>query len=523
MSSLLEQFIILFDSDADAVKKGADEAEKSTKKLNKELSASAQVSQKLGNSFRNLIQQASGALLSVISAGALIYGIKAAATYADRLDELSKALNVNIEDLSAWGDAVKMTGGTAESFQETAKAMTASLADFATKGKSRAAPFFQELGVAMTDSRGKARDFIEVLPEIADAFQRIGKQEAFGIGQKMGLDQGTIMLLQQGRREVDALIKRQKELGVITKEQGEIAAKFNDQLDDTAHAFRSLFTAAGSFVLPAMTKFLNVFERLAVFMRNNKELVTGALIGIAGALTYFLTPALLSALAAMRPFLVMAGVIGGVVAAVALLYEDFQMFEAGQKSLLGEMVKKWPEVGEAIKNVKEKASQLKQAFIEFTEGNLPQFIKELTTLLRGLGKVLEFVYKLIKGTSDAAKSIKDVITGEAIQSTAALEKQAASTNKLKSVFGNNETTLTAVNKGKQAMAAMSTSPIAAQTSNSVLNNSLRNNTKSTTVNVGEVNVVTQATNGQEVAGAISGSLTQQLRQATSNFDDGVLA
>jgi hypothetical protein len=517
MSSLLEQFIVLFDSDADEVKKGADEAKKSTDKLNTELNTTARVSQRLGGSFKNLMAQAGGALLAIMSVGAIVGGIKAAATYADRLDELSKALGVNIEDLSAWGDAVKMTGGTAESFQETAKAMTAAIADFATKGKSRIAPFFKELGISMVDSRGKARNFIDVLPEIADAFQKISKQEAFGLGQKMGLDQGTIMLLQQGRREVDMLIARQKELGVVTKEEGEIAAKYNDQLDDTAHAFRSLFTTIGASVLPAMTSVLKMFERLAVFFRKHSDLIVGALIGIGAAIAYFVTPAIISMLVAFAPFLLIGAAIAGVIAIFALLYEDISAFSKGHKSLIGEMLNRWPIIGKVIEAVRENVKKLWDGLKQLGAGLLEDIQKGWENLLAFPDKIKSAWGKAINGIKSAWEFLKNLILD-------GVDSIVGAFDKIKSFFGSkNETTINAVNTGKQAMTMMSTSPIAAQTSNSILNSSSRNTNKSTTVNVGEITVNTQATNGQEVAGALSGNLQQQLRQATANFDDGVLA
>lgn len=46
-----------------------------------------------------------------------------------------------------------------------------------------------------------------VLPELAESFEKLSKQESAALGQKLGLDQGTIMLLRRGRREVEDQIR----------------------------------------------------------------------------------------------------------------------------------------------------------------------------------------------------------------------------------------------------------------------------------------------------------------------------
>ena len=544
MPSILETFIILFESDSEQVKKGAAQAKEVTDKLNKSLASTDTVAGKLGSSFKNLVSNASGALLGLLSVGAIIGGIKAAATYADKLDELSKALGVNIEELSAWGDAVQMSGGTAEGFQETLKSMSASLAAFATKGKSLLAPFFKELGIKMVDARGKARSVIDILPELADAFQKLGKEEAFGMGRKMGLDQGTIMLLQGGRREVDALIARQKELGVVTKEDGEIAAKFNDQLDDTAHSFRSLFTVVGRFVLPAFTDVLKMFERVAVFFRKNSDFIIGGLIGIGSAILYFVTPAILSMLAALAPFLLIAAAVGAVVGLFALLYDDLKNFEKGNQSVIGELIKKWPVVGDILKNLIKVAELVLDAFMGIKNLLVNLFLDPLnawtifrTSVNNGvnnllqtfpqIGKAIDYIMEMFGKAGDFIGDVWDSII-VSIQKAIAVVMGAVSTvsgayDKVLSFLGvDTKATTVAVQASQHALGVASASPLSSQTSGSILS-STKSLNKNTTVEIGAVNVQTQATDASGIAGAIGNDLNVQMRQVINNFDDGVLA
>ena len=47
---------------------------------------------------------------------------------------------------------------------------------------------------------------LKTLPQLADAFKRLGNFRSQYYGKLFGLDEATILLLQQGRREVEAII-----------------------------------------------------------------------------------------------------------------------------------------------------------------------------------------------------------------------------------------------------------------------------------------------------------------------------
>ena len=484
--SLLAEFFIRFTSDATGVAKGAKEAKVATDSVNNSLLSTNQLAAKAGNSFMNLAKQYGGFIAASLSVGALVKGINNAANFADHLDELSKAINVNVEDLSVWGDAVKIAGGTAESFQETTKHMAAELANFATKGTSRAAPFFRSLGIAMVDSAGKARNFFELLPELADAFQKLGKEESFGIGRKMGLDDGTIMLMQKGRVEVDAIIKRQKELGVVTKEDAEIAAKFNDQWDDMQHAFRSVFTAVGSAVLPAFTAILNIVERVALFMKKHSSFMTGIFVALGVAILTFVVPPLLSAAAAAlvlyAPFLLIGAAVAALIVGFGFLWDELSNFFEGNDSYIGDLVKKWPKLGFAIFAIRD--------------------------AVKGLGATFKAVFAFIK---DGAQSVLDFF-----------DKILGVYEKVKGALGFGGGSASTGSAGQAALASASGNPFGALTSQSIAN-STQNQSSSNSLSIGQVAVNTQATDANGIGAALGPALQTHMRQAVNSFDDGIRA
>lgn len=504
MASVLETFIVLFKGDTTDLKKGSKDAKKTTDDLQKSIKDTDTVAGKLGGSFTNMIRQATGALTAIVGVATVIGGLKYATHFADQLGELSDALSVDVEALSSWGDAVKMSGGTAEGFYETVKSMTASLADFATKGTSRAAPFFVELGIKMTDAKGKARNFIDVLPEIAASFEKLSRSESFGIGRKMGLDNGTIMLLQKGRKEVELFIERQKELGVITKKDTEIAAKYNDTWDDTVHAFRSLAVSANSEILPFLTIVVKGFQDLAILLRENPSLVKAIGLALGGLVAFF------------APVVAAIAVVG---AAIAILYDDIQAFQRGSDSVIGEAVKRWPILSDVFRGL----GQIAQLAFSLIGAGIQLAVTLVKKFFSSIGDIHDAFIELGSSVKGIWDGIVQVITSAIETIMAAVGKVVATYEKTKDFLGFGDAKAVEVIKtAQQTVNFASTAPIGSASGASIANSS-KALTRNTTVSVGDVTIQTQATSSDGIAAEFNKSLEAQIRQATNNFDDGVLA
>jgi hypothetical protein len=546
MASVLETFLILFESNAEEVDKGSQEAKKSTDDLERSIKSTDIAAGSAAGSFLKMATTAAGALASVLSVGAVISAVTAAADNADALGEFSERLGVNIEDVSAWGDAVAVNGGTAEGFRASLDSLIDGMVTFATKGTSRVSPFFDELNIKMVDTEGKARDVMDVLPELADAFEGLSKQESAGLGRKLGLDQGTIMLLQRGRREVEDQIRIQKEMGVVTAENAEIAGKFNDQQDNTAKVFRSLFTIMGSTILPVFTKILSGLQTVGSFLVKHSDFMVGLLIAIGAAVAVYALPPLISmavaAVAAFAPFMIMGAIIAGVAVAFALLYDDVMNFIDGNDSLIGQILDAYPAIGEVAK-------ALYDVIMELWDGVKWVFDSILSILqisLEGWKLLFGFIgdaFKTYVADSELVKSATSLI-GDAWSGlkniganvweymigkiTDYIHLAAKLGAFLKSVaegisgaLGDKKMEL-GITQGKSSLASAASSPLSSQTSAGISNSSKVMN-KSTTLSTGPITVQTQATDAEGIAGAIGSSLGNQMRQTASTFDDGVSA
>lgn len=480
MATVLEEFLVLFKTDAKDSKKYVDA---------------------IGDSFVSVAKKATGLIVSLLSVQHILSEVFEMSRVNDDLGDFSESLGVNAGDVAAWGDALVHYGGNLETFKSTLSGLADSFAMVATTGKSRAKPFFDELGISMVDTHGKARDVMDVLPELAAAAEKMGKQESKGMFSKMGIDEKTIMLLQRGRREVEAGLKQQKQLGEVTDHDTEVASKFNDEMDDMHHMFRSIYTAIGTAILPAFTWVLEHIKKVYLFLHEHQSFVWGFFAGLAGILLYVYGPAVLGAARATTMLIARIALLALpiilVAALIGLLAEDIYQWVTGGKSLIGDLLGSFDEFNEKVYEV---LMQIKEYWSGVWD--------DMTATID------EFFAKLF-GYYDKAKGYWDKFNNGIASLTGNLDADtgASSTpiNRMKDIG----------DQANTAFGAASNTPLNSMNSNSISNKNQV--TKTNTVTVGKVEINTQATDADGISKAIGGSLNDHLRNAQDQFDDGVKA
>ena len=477
--SILETFYILFKSDSSSVKKGSEEAKKSTDDLQDSLEKTDSASMRVGESFLGLAKSFSGLIAGFFTATAAVAGLKEAADYAYNLNLSSQALNVNAQALAEWGGAVRQTGGNLKSFEESIKTLSTNLGVMPK--------------VAM-----------QFLPQLADAFQRMGRFTSTRYGKMLGLDEPTILLLQKGRKEVEAIIKKQQELGVATKGQIEASDKFTVALQNTGTAWREVFLSVGETVLPVLTKALEAFTNFAEYLQKHSQLVIGALIGIGAAATIAAIPFIILNLDIIA---ITAGV-ALLISAFAVLYDDVQSFLHGQDSILGRIIERWPLVGRIVNTV---LGSWKTA--------LNSILDSLFPFLR----TLEQIYSFFSGD----KKIKTSVDLKAEANKPGQEKPKLNVGLSEDYLGLNENTKfkNTLQKGQENLSLASNNSLGSQTSNSILNS--RSVAGQNTISIGDITINTQATDaegiGSSLTDVIKSHFSSHFWQANSQVDDGVVA
>ena len=234
MASLIDTLVVAFTGDSTALKKSAGDAEKVIQKTKNTAVDAEKAINNLGKSLLDTIKSAQRTIAGLLSVGAITKSVITQASSTAAIGDFSKAIGANIEEVDAWGKAVAREGGSAEGFQGSIKSLTDSLTELTLTGSGPAAEAFARLGIQAVDAGGNIKSAFDLLPEIADSFEDLSEVEALALGQQLGLDQSTILLLQRGRTEIDQQIRKQKELGVTTEEDAERAREFRDAMKKPA-------------------------------------------------------------------------------------------------------------------------------------------------------------------------------------------------------------------------------------------------------------------------------------------------
>lgn len=471
--SVLDIFYTLFKPQGqEEVKKANEDVKKSSDGVEKSFQGTNKATNELGHAFNRLGHELASVITSAISVGAIFEGIKSALDYATQIDVASRMLQVNVSQLDAWGGAVQRTGGNLQSFEGSLNSLAEHLG---TTGE-----------VAM-----------KVLPQLADSFGRMNLRTAMTYGKMLGLDEGTILLLQKGRREVEAIVDRQRQLGVVTKQDAETARKFSWEWQDATRSFRSAFMGAAEVILPILTKVVDFFIVASQYFRKHADVIIGALLGVGAAALFFAAPFLLTTAAVFL-----------LIAAFALLYEDIKAFVQGHNSLTGDLFKRWPAIGAMIIGVVNLIGQALKTLGPLLLGIFKGVLIVIGDVLDGLNLVLKAlmpVVKFLESHGDQAKRW----TIES-QETTGTKPKVMSQGDLDSYMA----------RGQAIMSTANTTPLNNAPVNAFSSTDNRAN-RNVSITTGPVTIQTQSTDPNGAALAFGDFLQEHFKQAINNFDDGI--
>ena len=496
--SLLSTFAILFETDAKTATKeteglsdALDDVEKSAEGATDGVDDATKAYNDNSSSAGALTKSMFGLIATFVTFDAIASKVFDTASNVDTIGKFSQTLGFNIAQLDAWGAATKRNGGSAEAFRGTVESLQGSLQDISITGGGEIINTLAMIGVQATDSGGRIKSAFEVLPEIAEAFKGMSTEQSFAFGKRLGLDQGTILTLQQSRFEIDSLIERQKSLSGVTKEGYEAAALFNDQWADTKTAFNALWMTSNSTILPLFQSILKGLESTAVWVRDNSTLVEGFFIGVGGVITAIYLPAIVAAAAAtliaIAPFVLIGAAIAAVGVVVAVLYEDIKAWVNGSQSAIGELLGSFEDLKAKI------SSALDGAFDSITE----QW-KNFMDLLDGTSsKIADFFS--FSGDVEVETNTErsgEIVTGPGSE----LGPEVMQSNNAAAMETINSYSATDLNHG---------------------GSTLNQRTQTNNVNVGGSTIDARGMTGSEAKSAISASMKESVTMALGQLADGV--
>ena len=477
--ALLDTFRILFEADTSKMNQGLNKAEQSTDDLVKSMKDADKQANRSTESFRSLTTKLVGWFAGAVAASQAVTGAIGRAEQIMAISRTAEALGMATEEVDAFGRAAESMGGDAQGARDSLTDMAESMGEAMADVESGRAKTFAALGISLTDANGKAKTASQGMLDLASAVEGLPRGEAVFRIKELGItDNRTVEMILKGRRALEDMLRTQKENSKVTQEAVENAKAFQEAMNTTKMVVSGAADGFYQAILPALTAFVTWVGKAASWATENKDVVVGFFIGVAGIIAAMYLPAMISAavatIAATWPLIAMGAAIAGLAALFALAYDDVMNFIEGNDSLIGTVI---PSAIAAF-----------QALGNFVMG-----------IWNGITAAWDaFVGKVMAGV-DKVRSAGKAIAG---------------------VFGfGGEDAAEGVAAGAAAVSAAAGAPTNGMSSQAI-SNSVGGKSE-TNVSIGEVKVQTQATDANEISKDIGGSLNGQLKNLQTSAASGV--
>lgn len=325
--SLLETFFLKFQSDG-------------LKEISAETEGTTQKADKMGNSFVSMSNKVLKALAPVAGLTALLNRSLAFASLGEEMSFLAQNTGLAVEKFQALAIAAENYGGTAEGIAGSMQGLNANLNNMRLgKGGGGVEDAAITYGINLYGANGLATAD-ELLMNVAKRFESLNQTQQIDLGQRLGLDEGTIRLLQTGVANVQAELERGRKYSLFSAEDVENSRKFERTMRDIKLGLAQIFGVVARSLLPAFTWVGDKVSRFIDLINGNASFIKGFFLALSAILTVL---AIKSGLAFL-PFIGAIALITAVSAAIGLLIDDIVNFWQGNESLLGTFI-------EAVKNV----------------------------------------------------------------------------------------------------------------------------------------------------------------------------
>ncbi|MGO9389105.1 hypothetical protein, partial [Rhodoblastus sp.] len=221
MATVIDALTITLGLDASQFRKDQVAVADGSKKLKESLVKDGKDVEKSGKdaaeSWGSLKKEILGAISAFVGLDAIKNAVGDVTKFNKEVSQSAQAIGVSAQELSAWGMAVERMGGDANS----ARASLQHLADVFNELKSgKASPetffWFSRLMAEGGVKLNAAKPMLDQLPQIAEGLKHIaetqGAARAIFVGRQLGLDDGTIRLLMQGKDAVKAIVENMEKL-----------------------------------------------------------------------------------------------------------------------------------------------------------------------------------------------------------------------------------------------------------------------------------------------------------------------
>ncbi|MEX3729062.1 hypothetical protein AB4095_16685 [Bilophila wadsworthia] len=439
------------------------------------------------------------------------------------VDTASKTLGMDIKEFQGWQNAAEKVGLETRDLVQLFGDVSDRMYDAVLHDSGPFKDAVDDIGISLKGVKEGATSSADMLLQFARAVEKMPKDKAHGLLAQYGFDPESIKLIMMGEKELEKLIKTGKEKARFDKRDIENAQKLREAQQRLNAAWRTISALFASTVSPAVTFLTNLLGDLLGWVKENKQFVILFFTGLAGVITTLMLPALTAmataAWAAIAPFAPLIAIVG----AVALVIDDLITYIQGGESAFGDF---WKMFGEG--------DELGARFKSLWEG-IKSILASVGAALKAVAKFFILIFSLTgEGVIAAIDGIWKGITNLYNTLVEMLNWVAQKLYNLlpdwiKDWLGGDESSRPEETKAEAKRGGVADSMRVDDVRPSILPPQVRagdarpgsvsnvNNSSRQTVFNNDIEIVTQATDGQGLAQELDRTWRNQTAQADSAF------
>ncbi len=238
------------------------------------LGKATQDAEKFNQNLLKTARQTGEALAAFFSVRAFAGLIQGSIDAADKLNDLSKATGINVEQLGGIGFAAKQSGSDLEGAAQSFGKLNLKIAE-AARGEKDASDAFKKLGISVKDAAGNVKTADVIFSEIATKFEQYadGPEKAALSNAFFGKSyQQMAPLLADGGKALQENIAFFQKYSHVTADSAKAADEFNDTIGKLGVVVQGFVTQLTNALLPG----LQVVADSLLSTAENTDLVTRA-------------------------------------------------------------------------------------------------------------------------------------------------------------------------------------------------------------------------------------------------------
>lgn len=441
------------------------------------------------------------------------------------VDTASKTLGMDIKEFQGWQNAAEKVGLETRDLVQLFGDVSDRMYDAVLHDSGPFKDAVEDIGISLKGVKEGATSSADMLLQFARAVEKMPKDKAHGLLTQYSFDPESIKLIMMGEKELEKLIKTGKEKARFDKRDIENAQKLREAQQRLNTAWRTISALFVSTVSPAIMFLMNLLGDLLGWVKENKQFVILFFTGLAGVITTLMLPALTAmataAWAAIAPFTPLIAAIG----AIALVVDDLITYINGGESALSglwsifgtgdEIGARFKAIWEGIKSILggvwDALSGVAKLFNSVLTLDGKGVIEALKTIWGGISKINDVLVEMLNWVAQKLYNllpdwIKDWLGGD--------KSSRPEETKAEAKPGGVADSMRVGDVRPSILPPQVRAGDARPGSVSNVNNSRQ---VTSTTNVGEVKVYTQATDAEGMAQGVVPALRNQTAQVDGAF------